>query len=418
MSISIFCDIVAQYFMKESKVKKELAETGNISIIALVDALIAEAHGLRASDIHIDPREKDVQIRMRIDGVLQDAYVFPKEIQSEIVARIKVIAGLRTDEHQNPQDGRFRIVLDDKSPIDIRVSIVPVYFGENIVLRLLAEQAEKLSLEALGLSERDRKKIENAIRSPYGMILATGPTGSGKTTTLYTILKTLNTREISIVTIEDPIEYAIEGINQIQANPLMGLTFANGLRSVLRQDPDIIMVGEIRDSETANLAVNTALTGHLMLSTLHTNDAATTLPRLLDLGLEPYLITTTVNIVIGQRLVRKICNHCKTVKVLTDAEKKSLADLGGVSVGNIPDSMSKGAGCEECLGSGYRGRMGIYEVMVVDEAIRQAMLEKCSASNIKKMAIEKGMTTMVEDGFKKATQGFTTLEEVLRVIHE
>ncbi len=404
--------------MKESKVKKELAQTGNIAIIALVDALIEEAHGLRASDIHIDPREKDVQIRMRIDGVLQDAYTFPKEIQSEVVARIKVIAGLRTDEHQNPQDGRFRIILDDKSPIDIRVSIVPVYFGENVVLRLLAEQAEKLSLELLGLSETDRKKIENAIRSPYGMILATGPTGSGKTTTLYTILKTLNTREISIVTIEDPIEYAIEGINQIQANPLMGLTFANGLRSVLRQDPDIIMVGEIRDSETANLAVNTALTGHLMLSTLHTNDAATTLPRLLDLGLEPYLITTTVNIVIGQRLVRKICNHCKKAQILTDAEKKNLADLGGVTFGNIPDSMFRGDGCDECLGSGYRGRMGIYEVMVVDEAIRQAMLEKCSASNIKKMAIERGMTTMVEDGFKKAALGYTTLEEVLRVIHE
>lgn len=404
--------------MKENKVKNELEHVGNMSIIALVDALIEEAQSMRASDIHIDPREKDIQIRMRIDGVLQDAYSFPKEIQSEVVTRIKVLAGLRTDEHQTPQDGRFRIVLDDKGAIDVRVSIAPVYYGENVVMRLLAERSEKLSLEILGLSESDQEKIKIAISKPYGMILATGPTGCGKTTTLYTILKTLNTREVSVITIEDPIEYAIEGINQIQANPLTGLTFANGLRSVLRQDPDIIMVGEIRDSETANLAVNTALTGHLMLSTLHTNDAATTLPRLLDLGLEPYLITTTVNIVIGQRLVRKICEHCKNPHKLTDNEKRSLADLGGFATTSIPEFMYRGLGCDECLGSGYRGRIGIYEVIVIDEAIREAMLEKCSAANIKKMAIERGMSTMVEDGFRKAISGVTTPEEVLRVIHE
>ena len=404
--------------MKENKVKTELEQEGNMSIIALVDALIEEAQGLRASDIHIDPREKDLQIRMRIDGVLQDAYSFPKDIQSEVVSRIKVLAGLRTDEHQTPQDGRFRIILDDRGPVDVRVSIAPVYYGENVVLRLLSERSEKLSLEILGLSESDQKKIKLAISKPFGMILATGPTGSGKTTTLYTILKTLNTREVSVITIEDPIEYAIEGINQIQANPLTGLTFANGLRSVLRQDPDIIMVGEIRDSETANLAVNTALTGHLMLSTLHTNDAATTLPRLLDLGLEPYLITTTVNIVIGQRLVRKICEHCKLPHKLTENEKKSLADLGGFLPTDIPETMYRGKGCDECLGSGYRGRVGIYEVMVIDDAIREAMLEKCSAANIKSMAIERGMSTMVEDGFRKAISGVTTPEEVLRVIHE
>jgi type II secretory ATPase GspE/PulE/Tfp pilus assembly ATPase PilB-like protein len=404
--------------MKESKVKKELGDKGNISIINLVDALIEEANAMRASDIHIDPCEKDIQIRMRIDGVLQDAYSFPKEIQSEIVSRIKVLAGLRTDEHQNPQDGRFRVIFEDKGPIDMRVSIAPVYYGENVVMRLLSEHTEKLSLEVLGLSDSDRKKVEAASRKPYGMILATGPTGSGKTTTLYTILKTLNTREVSVITIEDPIEYAIEGINQIQANPTTGLTFANGLRSVLRQDPDIIMVGEIRDPDTANLAVNTALTGHLMLSTLHTNDAATTLPRLLDLGLEPYLITTTVNIVIGQRLVRKICKHCKKSHKLTDSEKKSISELGDFAANNISEIMYRGEGCDECLGSGYRGRIGIYEVMVIDDVIREAMLEKCSAANIKKMAIERGMTTMVEDGFHKAIEGITTLEEVLRVIHE
>ncbi|OHB10457.1 MAG: hypothetical protein A3G05_01720 [Candidatus Zambryskibacteria bacterium RIFCSPLOWO2_12_FULL_45_14] len=404
--------------VKESKVRNELKESGNISIIGLVDALIEEAQAMRASDIHIDPCERDLQIRMRIDGVLQDAHSFPKEIQSEIVSRIKVLAGLRTDEHQTPQDGRFRVIFEDKEPIDIRVSIAPVYYGENVVLRLLSERSEKLSLGILGLNDSDRKKVEAAARKPYGMILATGPTGSGKTTTLYTILKTLNTREVSVITIEDPIEYAIEGINQIQANPMTGLTFANGLRSVLRQDPDIIMVGEIRDPDTANLAVNTALTGHLMLSTLHTNDAATTLPRLLDLGLEPYLITTTVNIVIGQRLVRKICEHCKKSHKLTESEKKSIAELGNFAAANIPETMHRGQGCDECLGSGYRGRIGIYEVMVIDDAIREAMLEKCSASNIKKMAIERGMTTMVEDGFHKAVEGITTLEEVLRVIHE
>ena len=399
-----------------SEVEKELSRGTNISIIALVDVLIEEAQNMRASDIHIDPRDKDIQIRLRIDGVLQDAYSFPKEIQSEIVSRIKVLAGLRTDEHQTPQDGRFRVILE-KGPIDIRVSIAPVYYGENVVLRLLSERSEKLSLEILGLNEADRKKIESAITKPYGMILATGPTGSGKTTTLYTILKTLNTREVSVITIEDPIEYSIEGINQIQTNPLTGLTFANGLRSVLRQDPDIIMVGEIRDSETASLAVNTALTGHLMLSTLHTNDAATTLPRLLDLGLEPYLITTTVNIVIGQRLVRKICEHCKKPNNLAESEKKSISGLGNFAT-DVPIQMYRGEGCDTCLGSGYRGRIGIYEVMVVDDAIREAMLERCSSANIKRMAIERGMTTMVEDGFHKATSGITTLEEVLRVIHE
>jgi type II secretory ATPase GspE/PulE/Tfp pilus assembly ATPase PilB-like protein len=418
LSFIVVCCIVRQYFMKEGKVKNELEQADNISIIALVDALIEEAHEMRASDIHIDPHERDIQVRMRIDGVLQDAYSFPKEIQSEIISRIKVLAGLRTDEHQTPQDGRFRIVLDDTGPVDIRVSIAPAYYGENAVLRLLSERTEKLSLEVLGLSESDRKKIESAIRMPYGMILATGPTGSGKTTTLYTVLKALNTKEVSIITIEDPIEYAIEGINQIQVNSQTGLTFANGLRSVLRQDPDIIMVGEIRDPETAGLAVNTALTGHLMLSTLHTNDAATTLPRLLDLGMEPYLITTTVNIVIGQRLVRKICKLCKKSHKLTDNEKANLATLGKFAAANIPDTMQRGAGCDECLGSGYRGRVGIYEVMVVDDAIREAMLERCSAANIKKMAIERGMSTMVEDGFKKALAGITTPEEVLRVIHE
>lgn len=404
--------------MKESKVQNELAQGQAISIIGLVDALVEEAHNLRASDVHIDPDGKTIRVRMRIDGVLQDAHVLPKEIESEVITRIKVLAGLRTDEHQTPQDGRFRIVLQESGPIDVRVSIAPAYYGENAVLRLLSEHAEKFSLEMLGLSEENQEKVRYAVRNPYGMILSTGPTGSGKTTMLYTILKQLNTKEVSIVTIEDPIEYAIEGINQIQVNARTGLTFANGLRSILRQDPNIIMVGEIRDAETAGLAVNTALTGHLVLSTLHTNDAATTLPRLLDLNMEPYLITATVNIVIGQRLVRKICNACKMKHILTKEEEKSLSKMEGASVFDKTKALWHGKGCDECNLSGYHGRIGIYEVMPIDDSIREAMLKRMASADIKKIAVSKGMKTMVKDGFEKAARGVTTLEEVLRVIHE
>lgn len=406
--------------MKDTKVKKELERGTAISIVALVDALIEEAQNLRASDVHIDQSGKDVKVRIRIDGVLQDAYTIPKDIQSEVITRIKVIAGLRTDEHQTPQDGRFRVLLEGSGkPIDIRVSIAPAYHGENAVLRLLSERAEKFTLETLGFSKEAREEIERAIRNPYGMILVTGPTGSGKTTTLYTLLKQLNTKEISIITIEDPIEYAIEGINQMQVNAQAGLTFANGLRSMLRQDPDIIMVGEVRDAETAGLAVNTALTGHLVLSTLHTNDAATTLPRLLDFGLEPYLITATVNIVIGQRLVRKMCESCKVEYTLTKEERENISKMqGGATSPEEIKKLWRGKGCDACNNSGYYGRIGIYEVMPVNDAIREGMLKRCSASDMKKIAVLNGMKTMVQDGFRKAGKGITTLEEILRVIHE
>lgn len=402
--------------MRENRIKKELAAAPP-SIIGLVDMLVEEGHDLQASDIHIDPSEKDVKIRMRIDGVLQDIDILPKEIQSEVVTRIKVIAGLRTDEHQAPQDGRFRVILGRGSSIDVRVSIAPTYYGENVVLRLLSERAEKLSLDTLGFSEEAQEKVRRAARSPYGMILATGPTGSGKTTTLYTLLKQLNTREVSVITIEDPIEYSLEGINQIQVNAQAGLTFANGLRSVLRQDPDIIMVGEIRDHETAGLAVNTALTGHLVLSTLHTNDAATTLPRMLDLGLEPYLITATVNLVIGQRLVRKICQECKTEHELTVAEFQRLSEMHDVHASDQEGVFCTGKGCDACNGSGYKGRIGIYEVIEMSDAIREAMLHQRSATDIKRVAMEQGMQSMVEDGFAKVMKGMTTIEEILRVIH-
>jgi len=394
--------------MKEGKVKKELEQSGNISIIALIDALIEEAHRSRVSDIHIDPLVKKVRIRFRIDGVLQEAYTFPKEINSEVISRIKVLSKLRTDEHQATQDGRFRYVFPEINEfVDFRVSIMPTYHGENAVLRLLSDKAEQFTLENLGFNATDRKKIEDALKKSSGMILATGPTGSGKTTTLYTLIKMLNSKEVSIITIEDPIEYAVEGVEQIQVNPRSGLTFANGLRSILRQDPNIIMVGEIRDTETAGMAVNTALTGHLLLSTLHTNDAATTLPRLLDMGIEEYLVASTVSIAIGQRLVRKICKHCKEKIELT--EKTILLHSNYVY---------KGKGCGECNQSGYSGRICINEVLVADSEIREAILRKASADEIRKIAVKNGMTTMFEDGFRKVEAGETTIEEVLRVIHE
>ncbi|MBI2609985.1 type II/IV secretion system protein [Candidatus Giovannonibacteria bacterium] len=404
--------------IKENKVLKELKGGQIISIISLVDALIEEAHELRSSDIHIDPRENEVKIRLRIDGMLQDVYEFPKDIQQEVVTRIKVLAGIRTDEHQTGQDGRFRVISEHMGAIDVRVSIAPTYYGENAVLRLLSDRAEKFTLDTLGFRTEDMEKIDHAMRKPYGMILATGPTGSGKTTTLYTILKALHTPGVSIITIEDPIEYAINDIIQMQVNSKTGLSFANGLRSILRQDPDIIMVGEIRDGETAGLAVNTALTGHLVLSSLHTNDAATTLPRLLDLGIEPYLITATVNVIIAQRLVRKICEKCKIKHVFTKYELKYLDRISGKTSFDKDAQTYRGQGCDDCNYSGYFGRIGIYEVFEMDETVREAMLKRSSAFEIKKTAIARGMKTMVDDGFDKVKEGITTVEEVLRVIHE
>ncbi len=402
-----------------SKVEDELKQGAKLSIINLVSHLIENAYFMRASDIHIDPRQDHVRVRLRIDGILYDAHSLPKNIHSEIVTRIKIMAALRTDEHQAAQDGRFRFDSSEElNPIDVRVSIAPTYYGENVVLRLLADKAEEFTLESLGLSKGDQHKILQAISRPYGMILSTGPTGSGKTTTLYTLLKILNTKEVAIITIEDPIEYAIEGINQIQANPRSGLTFANGLRSILRQDPNIIMVGEIRDVETAGIAVNTALTGHLLLSTLHTNDAATTLPRLLDMKIEPFLIASTVNVTIGQRLVRKICPHCKTEKKLTTAEQKSLLEILPHDAHSKLKVFYHGKGCEKCNQTGYTGRIGIYEVIIVDNAVRDAILKKLPASEIKKVAVTQGMTTMLEDGLEKAKAGITTIEEVLRTMHE
>lgn len=386
----------------------------NVSIISLVDALVEFAHEEKASDIHVDPTQGGIRVRMRIDGVLQEFDEIPKAVHLEVISRIKVLAGLRTDEHQAAQDGRFRHTLPDGRHVDVRVSIVPTYHGENAVLRLLANTGEEFTLEMLGFSESDRRKIERALKHSSGMILATGPTGSGKTTTLYTLIKMLNSPEVSIVTIEDPIEYSIDAIEQIQVNSRTGLTFATGLRSILRQDPDIIMVGEIRDAETAGIAVNTALTGHLLLSTLHTSDAATTLPRLTDMGIDPYLVASTIQLAVGQRLVRTICEECKEETQVTAAVADALPEAGFVE----GEKIYRGRGCDACGDSGYRGRASITEVLVADERIKEAILRKASANELRHLAIDAGMTTMLEDGFRKVRLGVTSIEEVLRVIHE
>ena len=401
----------------KQKIEEEIAKGTKRSIIHIVDELVEYAHDMRSSDIHVNPTADSLKVRFRIDGVLQDIFDIPKEMLMEIIGRIKILSNLRMDEHQNFQDGRFRIKTKESDLIDVRVAISPSYYGESAVMRLLSEKAEKFTLEGLGFSKENQKKIMEAIAKPYGMILATGPTGSGKTTTLYTILKTLNKKESAIITIEDPIEYAIDNIKQIQVNSRTNMTFANGLRSILRQDPDIIMVGEIRDEETAGLAVNTALTGHLLLSTLHTNDAATTLPRLLDMKVEPYLTASTVNIAIGQRLVRKICLKCKVSKNLTETEVKSLSDIVKLRLSG-DKKIYRGKGCESCNLTGYDGRVGIHEVLVVDNNIREGILKRGSSDSIKQIAVKSGMKTMIEDGLDKVFDGITSVEEVLRVVHE
>ena len=388
-----------------------------LPIIQLVNSVVEHAHSVRASDIHFDPESDRVKVRFRIDGVLHDIRELSKKSHEEVIQRIKVLSRLRTDQHQTPQDGRFRSIVD-VGPIDVRVSIMPTYYGENAVLRLLTDNEAEHSFASLGFSEEHQKMLTAAIHRPYGMILVTGPTGSGKTTTLYSIIKQLNSRDSSIMTIEDPIEYSIPGINQVQTNATTGLTFATGLRSFLRQDPNIIMVGEIRDSETAGLAVNTALTGHLLLSTLHTNDAATTLPRLLDMGVESFLIASTVNLVIGQRLVRKICTNCKAPHKLTDAERKSFEGMFPKEYLDKSLKFYQGSGCEKCADTGYKGRVGIQELISVDSRIRDAILRKVPAEEMRRVAIENGMITMFEDGLAKAAAGITSLPEILRMLHE
>lgn len=387
------------------------------TITELVNLIIKKAWEAKASDIHIDPTPEAVIVRYRIDGITYDILSLPKEEQPLVVTRIKVLSGLRTDEHSMAQDGRFRIP-EGASDIDLRVSIVPTFSGEDVVMRLLVGGARLISLEELGFSDKDMKTIQRYMRKPYGMILATGPTGSGKTTTLYAVLQILNTRQVSIVTIEDPIEYSVPGITQIPVNIQTNLTFAAGLRSIVRQDPNIIMVGEIRDNETAAIAVNAALTGHLLLTTIHTNDAATTLPRLLDMGIEPFLIASTVNIAIGQRLVRKLCEDCRKSYPLTEEERTAFTGIINDELLASTKKAWKADGCDKCNHTGYVKRIGIYEVLEVTEPVRQLIMHRASADEIHMAALKSGMTPMLEDGFQKAAAGITSLAELLRVIHD
>ncbi|OGH38310.1 MAG: hypothetical protein A3B44_01540 [Candidatus Levybacteria bacterium RIFCSPLOWO2_01_FULL_38_21] len=401
----------------QSEISKNASDIGDAPIAKIVDLLITYAYRDKASDIHIEPEEKDLLIRFRIDGILHDVLYLDKKLHDRILTRIKILSRLRTDEHLSAQDGKIRLVVDEDN-LDLRVSIIPLIEGENAVLRLLSSHYRQFSLLDLGMNERDLKKVTSAIDKSNSMILSTGPTGSGKTTTIYALLKILNTREKNITTIEDPVEYKIQGVNQIQVNVKTNLTFAEGLRSILRQDPNITFVGEIRDIETAGIAVNAALTGHLVVSTLHTNDAATALPRLIDMKVEPFLVASTVSIIIAQRLVRKICESCKmqiTVK-RSDIEKNISKGMISKHFTMTEDiTMYKGRGCKVCHFTGYLGRIGIFEVLEVTDRIRKLITEKNDSGIIAQAAIEEGMTTMLDDGLDKIKKGMTTLEEVLRV---
>ncbi|MBI4097712.1 MAG: type II/IV secretion system protein [Candidatus Levybacteria bacterium] len=386
-------------------------------IAKIVDLLITYAYRDKASDIHIEPEEKNSLVRFRIDGILHDVLYVDKKLHDRIVTRIKVLSRLRTDEHMSAQDGKMRIEVDEEN-LDIRVSIIPITEGEKVVMRLLSSKFRQFSLQDLGMNDRDLTKVTSAINKSYGMILSTGPTGSGKTTSVYSILKIVNTREKNITTIEEPVEYRIKGVNQIQVNAKTNLTFANGLRSILRQDPNVIFVGEIRDSETAGIAVNAALTGHLVLSTVHTNDAATTLPRLIDMKVEPFLVASTVNVIIAQRLVRKICDSCKTSVGLKRNE--ILKDIPGEAITKhfgegAEIRVFEGKGCKVCHATGYSGRIGVFEVIDMSEKIRELITSKSDSDEIAKQAVVEGMTTMLDDGLDKVSRGLTTIKEVLRV---
>jgi general secretion pathway protein E len=382
-------------------------------IIQLVNLMLSQAVYDRASDIHIEPFERALTVRYRVDGVLHEVLHPPKALQARILSRLKVMADLNIAETRLPQDGRISVRVRDRE-IDIRVSVVPTAFGERMVLRLLDKSAALFALEDIGFPQQLLPVYNRLIRQAHGIILVTGPTGSGKSTTLYATLQRIKTPELNIITVEDPIEYQLQGVGQIQVNPKIDLTFANGLRSILRQDPDVIMVGEIRDRETAEIAIQASLTGHLVFSTLHTNDAASAVTRLIDMGIEPFLISSSVLAIMAQRLVRLICPSCRASTV---PAQEMVRDLGRTAEIWIHDGgqFARGVGCEVCCGSGYRGRTGIYELLPLDDAIRELIMQRANANMIKATAIKQGMRTLLQSGSQKVLEGLTTAEEVLRV---
>ncbi len=382
----------------------------------IITEIFNDAIELRASDIHFEPQEKIVIVRFRVDGVMHEAGRIPKEYYEGVVNRIKIESNMQIDEHYAAQDGAIRYEPRNGGTMDIRVSIVPIVDGEKIVLRLLSEYVRTLTLLDLGFSDEYRAVLEVAAHKPFGMILTTGPTGSGKSTTLYALMKMRNHPDVNISTIEDPVEYKIPGINHIQVNAESDLTFAKGLRALVRQDPNIILVGEIRDGETASIAVNAALTGHLLFSTLHANDAATAVPRLLDMGVEPFLLASTLEVVIGQRLIRRICPQCRYSYSIPLHEAQKLfpgADKFFVSKEDV--RLYKGKGCDACGNTGYRGRVGIYELLVITEEIRDLIVKRASSSDLNQMARRQGMKLLFDDGFDKVRTGMTTIEELMRV---
>lgn len=409
--------------VKATKQDKKEAVQDDSPIAKIVSSILQNAINLEASDIHIEPKEKEIQVRFRIDGVLTKNVVLPKKIQAAVTSRIKILCNMKIDEQRLPQDGRFKI--ETGKPVDFRVSTFPTVFGEKIVMRILDKSQGILSMEELGITGRNLEVIRNGIQKPHGMTLVTGPTGSGKTTTLYAVLKELMGEAINIITLEDPVEYQIVDINQGQVKSEIGFTFASGLRSIVRQDPDVIMVGEVRDLETAELAVQAALTGHIVLSTLHTNDAAGAIPRLIDMGVEPFLITSSINSIVAQRLARKVCEGCKIEakiepQILEDIKRsvdtlppKTKAEYAGKAL-----KFLTGKGCSRCNNTGYKKRIGIFEILELTDKVKELALQKVSASDLAKQAHMDGMISMKQDGILKALSGITSIEEVWRVTKE
>ncbi len=390
-----------------------LEDTSDAPIIKLVNHIISQSVKARASDIHIEPYQDSFKVRYRVDGILYDLLTPPKWIQAALISRIKVMAKLNIAEKRLPQDGRLEVRIGSQS-IDVRVSTLPTTFGERVVMRLLNKSGEILNLKELGLPPEDFATLNRLISQPNGIILVTGPTGSGKTTTLYSVLSAIIKPDINIITIEDPVEYQLKGISQIQVNPKIDLTFARGLRSIVRQDPDVILIGEIRDKETASIAVQSALTGHLVFSTLHTNDSASTMTRLVDIGVEPFLISSSVIAVIAQRLVRVLCDHCKA-----PYQPGAIADTIGLTRDQLTGhTVYQAKGCDQCFNTGYRGRAAIFEIMPVDEGMKNLILQTSDASQIKRYALNDNMKTLRQSGIQKVLAGETTIEEVLRMTQQ
>ncbi|HEB49130.1 MAG TPA: type II secretion system protein GspE [Desulfobulbus sp.] len=391
-----------------------LDDTSDAPVIKLVNLMLSQAVRDNASDIHIESCKDRVKIRKRVDGILYDMYSAPKHAQGKLISRIKIMARMDIAERRLPQDGRIEIRIADKN-VDLRVSTLPTAFGERVVMRLLDKSSVLLSLTDIGMSDRDLAIFNDLIKASHGIILVTGPTGSGKTTTLYSALSEINRPDINIITVEDPIEYQIDGISQMQVNAKINLTFANGLRTIVRQDPDVILIGEIRDLETAEIAIQSALTGHLVFSTLHTNDAASAVTRLIDMGIESFLVTSSVNAILAQRLVRKICDNCREEYEPADGE---LATIGLTRDQLAGKTLQRGAGCPECLNTGYRGRLGIFELMLLDQDLKSLILTTSDSGQISRQARKNGMLTLREDGINKILSGITTIEEVFRVTQD